>query len=366
MIEIKISLPQQFRDQMNSVPQELLVAILSWVHDPLTLMVAVPSVCKGWKAACAHLDVHLDFTFASQIPAADIVRVCGLFPSAGQITCKSANDGAVAAITSCRALTSIDLSLCRSVCNASLKALSLCVRLEVANFRGCSRITDDGIATLAAGCMRLTSIDVSSCEQVGDPSLKSLAAGCSGLRRVDFSWCVLVSEAGDLAAGCIHLEDVNFDRCYLLGNSAPEALAEHCSNLQQARFHNCTQLTDEGMVALAQGCSLLTTIDCGSCVQLTDKTMRAVATSCHSLTHINVEGCRLVTDEGVAAVAEACTGLVFVNLADCGVSDVAVRALVACPDLGEVNLEFCENVTGAAVVWLKAQYTTDVIVHDLM
>jgi hypothetical protein len=238
---------------MNSFPPELLQMILGSVDDAKTLMVVVPNVCTAWKEACAHMQVHLNFTWGMISPSA-FIWVCRRFPAADRITCRSATDWGL--------------------------ALSRCVNLKIINLRGCRRLTNNGIKELAKGCGGLVDINVSQCWRLGDASLMALGEHCRGLTAIDFSWCALVSNAGvaAVAVGCKLLERVNFDRCY----------------------------------------------------QLHDPAMLMVAANCLNLTHIDVWGCRKLTDVGV-------------------------RALVACPNLVEVNLERCDGVSDAAVVWLKAQ-----------
>ena len=54
------------------------------------------------------------------------------------------------------------------------------------------------------GCCELTSIDLTGCEELTNASMSALSAGCGKLQSIDLSRCYKVADAGvaALSAGC--------------------------------------------------------------------------------------------------------------------------------------------------------------------
>jgi len=66
------------------------------------------------------------------------------------------------------------------------------------------KITDTGLASLAAGCPAITSLNLSGGIEITDTGLASLAAGCPAITSLNLEDCIEITDAGlaSLAAGC--------------------------------------------------------------------------------------------------------------------------------------------------------------------
>ena len=115
------------------------------------------------------------------------------------------------------------------------------------------KITDTGLASLAAGCPAITSLNLEDCIVITDAGLASLAAGCPAITSLNLEDCIEITDTGlaSLAAGCPHIFSLNL------------------------RF--CRQVTDTGLMSLAARCPAITTLDLSLCDQITDAGLASLA-----------------------------------------------------------------------------------------
>lgn len=182
--------------------------------------------------------------------------------------CALITDGGLQSVaTRCHSLTDISVSECRRVTDAGIVLLAVhlaqslahlsvahcplvgdrafarlaerCCRLRYVNARGCDRVSDAGVMSLATS-QRLRALDVSDCVGVGDTSLQALAHRCGAkLRRLSVRGCTSVSDHGVLAIAlnCTRLRQLNVQDCPLVSTSALMAVREHSQNC--VIEHNC-------------------------------------------------------------------------------------------------------------------------------
>jgi len=93
-------------------------------------------------------------------------------------------------------LVSLTLGGLRAVVDDSLVArvATVCNRLEVVDFTGCSKITDTALHHLAAGCPNLHSVNLTKCS-VSDAGLTELASRVP-LRRLQLMGCGKMTDKG--------------------------------------------------------------------------------------------------------------------------------------------------------------------------
>jgi len=143
-------------------------------------------------------------------------------------------------------LRRIELGGCRSVSDAGLSALAeRCCHCQADRLRDVSfaatRVTDHGVALLAAACPRLRRVDFSGCPAVTDDGVRKLAVGCRRLERVLFVGCRSVTDRGldALVRHCPVLQVIDFSRTSVVAVS-PLVLA--LAKLAKLRLDGCDRL----------------------------------------------------------------------------------------------------------------------------
>lgn len=105
-----------------------------------------------------------------------------------------------------------------------------CVRLKYLNIRGCEAITDNGVAYVVQNCLKLRSIDIGKCD-VTDSILHTIGIHCPQLKKLSIRGCTKLSDEGikSIATQCCNLQYLNVQEC----NLSYETFAyirQHCRN----------------------------------------------------------------------------------------------------------------------------------------
>lgn len=105
-----------------------------------------------------------------------------------------------------------------------------CVRLKYLNMRGCEGVTDVGITHVAQNCLKLRSLDAGKCNMT-DNGLHTIGIHCPQLRKLSIKGCDRVSDAGvqSIAAQCCSLQYLNVQECNLHYETFV-FIREHCKN----------------------------------------------------------------------------------------------------------------------------------------
>ena len=139
-----------------------------------------------------------------------------------------------------QSLAHLSVAHCPLVGDRALACLAeRCRRLRYVNARGCDRVSDRGVTSLATS-RRPRALDVGDCVGVSDASIQALAHGCSAkLRRLSVRGCTAVSDHGvfALALNCTQLRQLNVQDCPLVSTSVLIAVRDHCQNC--VIEHNC-------------------------------------------------------------------------------------------------------------------------------
>jgi hypothetical protein len=94
-------------------------------------------------------------------------------------------DTALASLaTGCTKLTSLHLGECRWITNEGIASLAA----------GCPEITDKGIASLAAGCPEIKYLNLEKCRWITDKGIASLAAGCPEIKYLNVCYCKAITD----------------------------------------------------------------------------------------------------------------------------------------------------------------------------
>lgn len=118
-----------------------------------------------------------------------------------------------------------------SVSDTGIKYLGRhCVRLKYLNVRGCEAITDVGIAFVVQNCLKLRSLDIGKCD-ITDSVMNTIGIHCPQLKKLSIRGCDKVSDNGikSIAAQCCHLQYFNVQECNVSFESFT-FIRQHCRN----------------------------------------------------------------------------------------------------------------------------------------
>ncbi|WOL18774.1 F-box protein SKP2A [Canna indica] len=306
----------------KDLPMELLLRILSLLHDDRTVIVAC-SVCKGWRVAL------------------------------------------------CLGLTSLSLSWCKNNMNNLVQSLvPKFARLQVLSLRQNFRLQleDSAVETVSKYCHELRDLDLSRCRKLSDYSLLALAHGCPFLIRLNLSGCSGLSDSTleYLVRCCKNLKYLNLCGCVKASDRALQAISYNCNGLQILNLGWCEGVSDNGVTSLAAGCPDLRSLDLCGCILITDESVIALANGCPRLRSLGLYYCQNITDRAMYSLANSrvnskpCqvkkgdqSGLVNLNISQCtALTPPAVQAvcnsfpeLHTCPERHSLIISGCLSLT---------------------
>ncbi|XP_020917467.1 F-box/LRR-repeat protein 7-like [Exaiptasia diaphana] len=105
-----------------------------------------------------------------------------------------------------------------------------CVRLKYLNIRGCDAVTDIGIAYVVQNCLKLRSIDIGKCN-ITDNVLHTIGIHCPQLKKLSIRGCIKLTDEGirSIATQCCNLQYFNVQECNLSYDTFTY-IREHCRN----------------------------------------------------------------------------------------------------------------------------------------
>ena len=113
------------------------------------------------------------------------------------------------------------------------------------------------------------------------------------LASLDLSGCEQITDAAVLALAQGHLSSLNLWKCNKITDAAVIAVAqEHLSSLNLA---GCTQITDAAVIAVAQ--EHLSSLNLKWCDKITDAAVIAVARGCPQLSELDLTRCKQITED---------------------------------------------------------------------
>lgn len=105
-----------------------------------------------------------------------------------------------------------------------------CVRLKYLNVRGCEAVTDIGLAYVVQNCLKLRSVDIGKCD-VTDNVLHTIGIHCPQLKKLSIRGCSKLSDEGirSIATQCCNLQYFNVQECNLSYETFTY-IRQHCRN----------------------------------------------------------------------------------------------------------------------------------------
>ena len=194
-------------------------------------------------------------------------------------------------------LTSLDLSLCKEVTDASIEVITnQATNLETLRLGGCTGISNLSLRLVASSLPRLTVLDLRSCWQVADSGILQLSSSSSSsaqpaplqLELLNLQDCQKVSDLAlrhlSTSPGLL-IASLNLSFCANISDSGMKSLAK-MSCLRSLNLRSCDNISDIGLGYLAEGSVGLQTLDVSFCDRVTDRSVSHGLTTIYIILYI--------------------------------------------------------------------------------
>lgn len=201
------------------------------------------------------------------------------------------NVGLTALMQSCPNIVHLDLGFCNKITDQALEAIGAAGHLEILILRGCTLITDRGLASLAAGstARSLKRLDLCECDRITD-------LGVSLLQQLSYLQVLNLAECGPRItdAGCVDLkwiaslESINLSWLINISDVSMLAIARHCQSLKEINITGCESVTGDGVRAFSQHTSLQAMI-LNACYNIHCDAIEQIVLECPSLGYLGLD-----------------------------------------------------------------------------
>ncbi|XP_072015655.1 protein AMN1 homolog isoform X2 [Amphiura filiformis] len=167
-------------------------------------------------------------------------------------------DAGLQRLAVCRNLRKIDLNSAKdnrtTITSAGVQAFaSCCPLLNIVYLRRCVNLTDTAVIALAQSCRNLVELNIGGCQQITDASLIAIGQNCRMLRSLNISK-TRITDNGiiSIAMGVCKqtLSELHMNHCIHLSDEAVEAIVNFCPRIAILLFHGCPCITERSRQAL--------------------------------------------------------------------------------------------------------------------
>jgi F-box/leucine-rich repeat protein 14 len=171
----------------------------------------------------------------------------------------------------------------RVLTDQGMRAVSRLASLTFLNLSWCRNVTDAGVRAVVSSCTALEYLNLYACNNITDKGMRAVSS-LPALTTLNLSFCVT-------------------DKGILIRDSHDEPIfvraVSSCTALTSLNLSSNYELTEKGMRAVSS-CTSLKSLDLRECFKLTDEAVRALS-SLPALTSLNLSHC-YVTAAGVQAL----------------------------------------------------------------
>ncbi|KAH7461970.1 EIN3-binding F-box protein 2 [Phytophthora ramorum] len=160
--------------------------------------------------------------------------------------CAGLDDRGVAALITINRYTlrSLNLGALQTLGSAAFAAIARCSELQSLNLSLCRTLQNDNLAAITAGCTQLSTLLLQGCVALDDGGLKAMAPRATNLQRLSLEFCYNITDEG-LAA-----------------------VVSRCQQLLHLNIKACNQLTIAAFQTLVRRKALLETLNIGACADM--------------------------------------------------------------------------------------------------
>ena len=222
----------------------------------------------------------------------------------------------------------LDLSNSTKTSNADLK--DLCSRKEIQTLKlgGCYRVTEEGLKVVAETLKGLRVLDISE-TQCTDLALHHISRNLSELTQLDMTKCGKVTDGGvaTVAALLKKLEMLKLNGCCKVTDGALQAVAATLKRLTVLEISD-TSCTDIGLEHICCNLTKLVHLDLSRCSKVTDTQVLNVAASLPELQWLSLKQCVDISDVSAVALSKL-SCLQYLDLHGTKLSQTAAADLMA-------------------------------------
>ncbi len=118
-------------------------------------------------------------------------------------------------------------------------ALFACNNTTRLTLKGCWRLVNDDLLTIATLCPHLAALNISNCWSISDPGIQHIASKCNRLKVLNMSFCNQVKGACFSNHQMNGLLKIDISYCKQIGNECLEQLLAKAPELQEIKFRRC-------------------------------------------------------------------------------------------------------------------------------
>ncbi|XP_055379384.1 F-box/LRR-repeat protein 14 [Condylostylus longicornis] len=226
-------------------------------------------------------------------------------------------------------------------------------QLTELNLSGCYNVTDMNLGhAFSIDLPNLKVLDLSLCKQITDSSLGRIAQYLKNLETLELGGCCNITNTGLLliAWGLKKLKHLNLRSCWHISDQGighlaglSKKTAEGNLALESLGLQDCQRLSDEALGHIAQGLTSLKVINLSFCVSVTDSGLKHLA-KMPELQELNLRSCDNISDIGMAYLTEGCTGLTCLDVSFCDkITDHALAHIAnGLDNLKSLSLNQCQ------------------------
>ncbi|PWZ25932.1 hypothetical protein Zm00014a_027862 [Zea mays] len=245
--------------------------------------------------------------------------------------------GLDALVAACPILEAVDLSHCVAAGDREMAALAAAAGLRELVMDKCLGVTDVGLAKVAVGCPGLQRLSLKWCREISDIGVDLLAKKCPQLRSLDISYLKVTNESLRSLSTLEKLEDIAMVSCLFVDDDGLQMLSM-CSSLQEIETCVLSKLSTVG--------ETLTVLRLDG-LEIFASNLQAIGSTCKNLVEIGLSKCNGVTDDGIVSLVARCRDLRTIDVTCCHLLTNAALAAIAenCRKIECLRLESCPFVS---------------------
>lgn len=160
-----------------------------------------------------------------------IAQHCGNLKELSVSDCFKVRDFSLKEVAkNCPSLKYLSVAKC-PITDTAMKYIGKhCVKLKYLNIRGCEAVSDIGMTHIVQNCLKLRSLDAGKCD-ITDNGLHMIGIHCPQLKKLSIRGCDRITNTGvrTIAAQCCSVQYLNLQECNLSYETFMY-IREHCKN----------------------------------------------------------------------------------------------------------------------------------------
>lgn len=218
--------------------------------------------------------------------------------------------------TNCKYLKYLDLSLNLKLTDPGAISIGAMTRLEGLVLSGCTRISNNGIATILIALESLKYLDLSFCNGVTDTCLETTSNHLRSLTCLVLNHCQDITDIGivHLSSLCTGLKAIEVEDCKKLSDESMISISTYCKSLDILNVNCISNITDQGIISICNGCLDIKVFELENMNRITDTGFRAISSKCKEIIALNLNCCPQLNDETLKDVVLNCRKLKILDI----------------------------------------------------